>query len=106
MANRSVLSIPVCPAVLSIPGFAQTPSPGPAQELEPLTVKVLSYALSAKSSFLSVFLGPASLTLAYTESQLRRCRRKVSCAESGVRAKNQFRNSCMPRRNADIRSRC
>ncbi len=38
MAKRSVLSIAVGTAMLSLPGLAQTPAPTPAQELEPLTV--------------------------------------------------------------------
>ncbi len=38
MAERSVFSIAVCTTMLSLPGFAQTPSPAPTQELEPLTV--------------------------------------------------------------------
>ena len=38
MAKRSALSIAVCSATLSVVGFAQTPSPTPTEELEPLTV--------------------------------------------------------------------
>src|SRR3981189_3772945 len=38
MAKRSVLSIAVGTAMLSLSGLAQTPSPTPTQELQPLTV--------------------------------------------------------------------